>query len=60
MWELEYVPDALVRAAFVMLYKKGSVEDPKNYRCIGLLPHSYKVLSIIMLDRIVKECGDFL
>ena len=60
MWELEYVPAELVRAAFVMLYKKGSAEDPKNYRCIGLLPHSYKVLSIIMLDRIVKECSDYL
>ena len=60
MWELEYVPAALVRAAFIMLYKKESVDEPKNYRCIGLLPHSYKILSIIMLDRIVAECSDFL
>ena len=60
MWELEYVPAELVRAVFIMLYKKESVDDPSNYRCIGLLPHSYKVLSIIMLDRIVKECSGFL
>ena len=45
MWELEYVPPALVRVAFVMLYKKACVDDPSNYRCIGLLPHSYKILS---------------
>ena len=57
MWELEHVPDALVRAAFVILHKKASVKDPANYRCIGVLPYSYKVLSIIM---IVKECSDFL
>ena len=43
-----------------MLYKKESVENPANYRCIGLLPHSYKILSIIMLDRITKECSKFL
>ena len=60
MWELEYVPAELVRAAFIMLYKKDSVENPANYRCIGLLPHSYKILSIIMLDRITKECSKFL
>ena len=57
MWELEYVSAALVRATFIMLHKKESVENSSNYR---LLPHSYKVLSIIMLDRIVKECSDFL
>lgn len=60
MWELEYVPAELVRAAFVMLYKKDSVNNPSDYRCIDLLPHSYKILSIIMLDRITKECSDFL
>ena len=60
MWELEYVPEELVRAAFVMIYKKEDTDNPSNYRCIDLLPHSYKVLSIIMLDRIVKECSDFL
>ena len=60
MWELEYVPEKLVRAAFVILHKKADTNDPSNYRCIGLLPHSYKVLSIIMLDRIVRECSHFL
>ena len=61
IWEREYVPPALVRAAFIMLYKhKGSTNDLKMYRCIGLLPHSYKILSLIMLERIMKECSKFL
>ena len=61
MWQLEYVPSELVRAAFVILYKeKDSVDDPSKYRCIGLLPHSYKLMSIVLLDRISKECSSFL
>ena len=61
VWEREYVPAALVRASFIMLFKgKGSVNDPSKYRCIGLLPHAYKILSLVMLERISKECADFL
>ena len=61
MWELEFVPPKLVRAAFIMLFKnKGSVDDPTKYRCLGLLPHAYKVLSIVLLERITHECSGFL
>ena len=61
IWKREYVPAALVRASFIMLFKqKGSVNDPSKYRCIGLLPHSYKILSLVMLERLQKECGDYL
>ena len=43
-----------------MLYKnKGSVNDPSKCRCIGLLPHAYKLLSVAMLERISNECADF-
>lgn len=53
IWEREYVPPELVRAAFVMIFKnKGSHNDPTKYRCIGLLPHAYKILSLVMLERI--------
>ena len=61
IWEREYVPPELVRAAFVMIYKnKGSRDDPSKYRCIGLLPHAYKILSLVMLERVMKECSDYL
>ena len=61
IWEREYVPAELVRASFVMLYKnKGSANDPSKYRCIGLLPHAYKILSLIMLERIADECSEYL
>ena len=48
LFSQEYVPPALVRAAFIMLYKnKGSVDNPAMYRCIGLLPHAYSQDSVI-------------
>ena len=61
IWEREYVPPELVRAAFIMIFKnKGSRDDPSKYRCIGLLPHAYKILSLVMLERIMNECAEFL
>lgn len=50
MWDNEVVPANLVSANFRMLFKhKGSKEDPSRYRCIALLNHAYKVLSIILI-----------
>ena len=44
-----------------MLYKnKGSREDPSKYRCIALLNHAYKVLSIILLGRLLQISDGFL
>lgn len=44
-----------------MIYKKGSVNDCANYRPIGLLNHSYKILSVcILTSRLMKETKWFL
>ena len=51
VWETEVIPDDLVHALFKMIYKKGSRDDFSNYRAIGLLCHSYKVLSVLILRR---------
>ena len=61
MWNEKVVPPSFVTANFRMLYKnKGSREDPKRYRCIALLNHAYKVLSIIFLGRMVGISDNFL
>ena len=61
IWAHEYVSPEFVRASFVMIFKNtGSVNDPTKYRRIGLLPHSYKILSLILLERIHRECSQFL
>ena len=60
-WREEAVPDELGVAIFKMLYKrKGSPNDPSKYRCIGLLNSAYKVLSAVMLRRLVTETEGYL
>ena len=61
VWSKEHVPVNLAVCIFVMIFKrKGSHNDCSKYRAIGLLNHAYKIMSVILLKRIVKECADFL
>ena len=61
VWEQECVPKSLVLCVFVMMYKKkGSRDDPTMYRALGLLNHSYKILSVCILNRLVTETDWFL
>ena len=46
VWDRECVPKSLVLCMFVMIHEKGSSEDCSKYRAIGLLNHSYKIMSI--------------
>ena len=61
IWLEEVVPAEFGEAKFVMIFKnKGSHDDPSKYRCLGMLNHSYKVLSQCMLVRMQKETMGFL
>ena len=54
------MPENLAVCIFVMIFKrKGSHNDCSKYRAIGLLNHAYKVMSVVLLRRLVKECGKF-
>ena len=59
IWKKEEVPAELTEGVFVMIYKKGSSEDCANYRCIGLLNHAYKIMTVILLLRLTAECTSF-
>ena len=49
------------KATFIMLYKKkGSKNDPRKYRCIGLLSHAYKTLTQCLLAKLERETAGFL
>ena len=60
VWKKESVPPELAVGIFVMIYKKGSPDDCANYRCICLLNHAYKILSTMLMKRLVKEADGFL
>ena len=60
VWSKEHVPVNLAVCIFVMIYKrKGSHNDCSKYRAIGLLNHAYKIMSVILLKRLVQECAEF-
>ena len=61
IWSTEEVSVKFARATFTMLYKnKGSTNDPRKYRCIGLLTHAYKVMSQRLLARLETETAQYL
>ena len=61
IWRHECIPKDLVLGEFVMLWKKkGSTDDPSKYRCICLLNHLYKILSTIILNRLLEPVDGFL
>ena len=63
IWRNESPPENLLTGKFVMLWKganKGPSDDPSTYRCICLLNHAYKVLSAIMLNRLLQKSENFL
>ena len=60
VWAKEYVSAELAVGIFVMIYKKGEQDDCANYRCICLLNHAYKILSVVLMKRLVTECENFL
>ena len=60
VWSKEEVPANLVVCIFVLIFKnKGSHNDLTKYRAIGLLNHAYKIMSTVLMLRLVKECKKF-
>ena len=60
VWDKECVPANLAVGIFVMIFKgKGSSDDCSNYRCIGLLNHAYKIMTVILLQRLVAQCENY-
>jgi len=55
IWDSEVVPPDIVKGVFIMLYKKKSRDDFKNYRAICLLCHAYKLLSAVIARRLSIE-----
>ena len=53
IFDTEDVPEELVTGDMLMLYKKSLKDKRSNYRALGLLNHSYKTFSRVLLMRII-------
>jgi hypothetical protein len=53
IWIKEELPEECRESIIVLIYKKGDITDCNNYRGISLLPATYKMLSNILLSRLI-------
>jgi hypothetical protein len=51
----EYIPEDFVLGEMLMFYKKKCKNNRGNYRALGLLNHSYKVFSMVLLLRLIPH-----
>ena len=51
-------PDEWCKAVIVPIYKKGNVNDPKNYRAVSLLPCISKIFTKIISNRLYKWANE--
>ena len=63
IWKKEELPEEWKESIIVPIHKKGDKTDCNNYRNISLLPTTYKILSNILLSRLIPyakenhQCG---
>jgi hypothetical protein len=53
IWNKEDLPEEWKESFIVPIYIKGDKTDCNNYRGISLLPTTYKILSTILLSRLI-------
>ena len=53
IWNKEELPEEWKESTIVPIYKKGDKTYCNNYRGISLLPTTYKILSNILLSRLI-------
>jgi len=53
IWNKEELPEEWKESIIVPIYKKGDKTDCNNHRGILLLPTTYKILSSILLSRLI-------
>ena len=54
IWMQETMPEGWRKSIIVPLYKKGEIEECKNYRGITLLDVIYKIMATILKKRLDK------
>jgi hypothetical protein len=58
IWNKEELPQQWKESVIVPIYKKGDKTDCNNYRGISLLSTAYKILSNILLARLIPYVNE--
>ena len=59
-WKKEKLPEEWKKSIIMPIHKKWDKKDCNNYRGISLLPTTYKILSIILLSRLVPYAKEII
>jgi hypothetical protein len=60
IWKREKLPEEWKELIVVPIHKKGDKTDCNNYRGISLLPTTYKILSNILLSRLIPYAKEII
>jgi len=60
VWKKEELPEDWKESTIVPIHKKGDKTDCNNYRGISLLPTTYKILSNILLSRLIPHAKEII
>jgi len=60
IWKKEKLPEEWKESIIIPTHKKGDKTDYSNYRGISLLPTTYKILSSILLSRLIPYANEII
>jgi len=60
IWKKEKLPEEWKESIILPIHKKGDKTDCSNYRDISLLPTTYKILSYILLSRLIPYAKEII
>ena len=60
IWKKEKLPEEWKESIIVLIHKKWDKTDCNNYRGISLLPTTYKILSNILLSRLIPYAKEII
>ena len=60
IWNKEELPEEWKESVIVPIHKKGEKTECNNYRGISLLPTTYKILSNILLSRLIPYAEEIM
>ena len=60
IWNKEELPGEWKESITVPIHKKGDKTDCNNYRGILLLPTTYKILSNVLLSRLIPDAEEII